>query len=179
MRRGGDGEACVPIKAEKQGPAPSINRLRVVNPDRPMAASADDRRIAAVVAATEARPGSNRNSQASVESNNGSAKSQRKTHVGPWQLGKDLGSGSTARVRKARHVVTGQLAAVKIISRTAFTSEDPGKSFRVREPLEIGIDEIRRLPFGIEREVVIMKLLKHQHVIQLYDVWENRGELWV
>jgi len=33
------------------------------------------------------------------------------------------------------------------------------------------------IPFGIEREVVIMKLLNHPNVVQLYDVWENRNEL--
>ena len=35
----------------------------------------------------------------------------------------------------------------------------------------------RLMPFGIEREVVIMKLIEHPNVINLYDVWENRGEL--
>lgn len=35
------------------------------------------------------------------------------------------------------------------------------------------------MPSGIEREVVIMKLIEHPNVISLYDVWENRGELWV
>lgn len=37
----------------------------------------------------------------------------------------------------------------------------------------------RQMPSGIEREVVIMKLIEHPNVISLYDVWENRGELWV
>ena len=35
------------------------------------------------------------------------------------------------------------------------------------------------LPYGIEREVVIMKLIEHPNVISLYDVWENRSELYV
>lgn len=35
----------------------------------------------------------------------------------------------------------------------------------------------RQMPSGIEREVVIMKLIEHPNVISLYDVWENRGEL--
>lgn len=34
------------------------------------------------------------------------------------------------------------------------------------------------IPFGIEREVLIMKLIEHPNVINLYDVWENRGELY-
>jgi len=42
---------------------------------------------------------------------------RRKTHVGPWQLGKTLGKGSVGRVRLARHANSGELAAVKIISK--------------------------------------------------------------
>lgn len=37
--------------------------------------------------------------------------------------------------------------------------------------------ESRAIPCGIEREVVIMKLIQHPNVIGLFDVWENRGEL--
>ena len=33
------------------------------------------------------------------------------------------------------------------------------------------------IPFGLEREIVIMKLLRHPHVVELYDVWENRNEM--
>ena len=35
----------------------------------------------------------------------------------------------------------------------------------------------KTIPFGIERECVIMKLIEHPNVIRLYDMWENRGEL--
>lgn len=38
-------------------------------------------------------------------------------------------------------------------------------------------DDKGTIPLGIEREVVIMKLIEHPNVISLYDVWENRGEL--
>ena len=34
------------------------------------------------------------------------------------------------------------------------------------------------LSYSIEREVVIMKLIEHPNVMSLYDVWENRGELY-
>ena len=119
----------------------------------------------------------NRNSQASATSTTTSGKSRRKTHVGPWRLGKTLGRGSTARVRLAKHAVTGQYAAVKIVAKTAANVERRGISMKPWEGIEGGPDEDRRLPFSIEREVVIMKLIQHPHVIALYDVWENRGEL--
>lgn len=32
---------------------------------------------------------------------------------------------------------------------------------------------------GIEREIVIMKLVDHPNVMCLYDVWETSKELWV
>jgi serine/threonine-protein kinase HSL1 (negative regulator of Swe1 kinase) len=80
-------------------------------------------------------------------------------------------------VRLARHEITGQYAAVKIVSKS-----NPGiplsHSITTRLDKEIPVnDGERRLPFGIEREVVIMKLIEHPNVLRLYDVWENRGEL--
>lgn len=38
---------------------------------------------------------------------------------------------------------------------------------------------LRTIPFGIEREVVIMKLIEHPNIVNLYDIWENRGELYL
>lgn len=32
---------------------------------------------------------------------------------------------------------------------------------------------------GIEREIIIMKLIDHPNVMNLYDVWETNGELYV
>lgn len=131
------------------------------------------------VVASEAQQESNRNSQISTTSTNASGKSRRKTHIGPWRLGKTLGRGSTARVRLAKHAVTGQFAAVKIVSKAAAVDVmRRSNSLRDRAlQLEAGSGEDQQMPFGIEREVVIMKLIEHQNVISLYDVWENRGEL--
>lgn len=106
--------------------------------------------------------------------------SKRKTHVGPWQLGKTLGKGATGRVRLARHAVTGQIAAVKIVSRrgaSMVNSESIAAMDRNAGSLRNQLGP-RAIPFGIEREVVIMKLVEHPNVINLYDVWENRGELY-
>lgn len=40
-------------------------------------------------------------------------------------------------------------------------------------------DKIGGLPYGIEREVVIMKLIEHPNIMRLYDVWENKGSLYL
>ena len=137
-----------------------------------------DPRLSAVV--SDDQDESNRNSQISTTSTNASGKSRRKTHIGPWRLGKTLGRGSCGRVRLAKHELTGQMAAIKIVSklsatliRSASLANDKMRAAANDD------DETRKLPLGIEREVVIMKLIDHPNVIKLYDVWENRKELYV
>ena len=118
----------------------------------------------------------NRDSQYSTASTDASKKSRRKTHVGPWHLGKTLGKGASGRVRVAKHAVTGQKAAVKIVSKKAAEMLRT-ESLAVMDKLAAQSGQ-RLIPFGIEREVVIMKLIEHPNIISLYDVWENRGELY-
>ncbi|KAI9804922.1 MAG: hypothetical protein M1833_006225 [Piccolia ochrophora] len=137
----------------------------------------EDRRISVVVG--EEQTESNRNSHISAASTNASGKSRRKTHVGPWRLGKTLGRGATARVRLAKHAVTGQFAAVKIVSKAAAAQVHQSSSLRGKDLITGEPGEDRQMPFGIEREVVIMKLIEHPNVISLYDIWENRGELYL
>ncbi|KAE8348805.1 hypothetical protein BDV28DRAFT_164043 [Aspergillus coremiiformis] len=112
----------------------------------------------------------------SIVSNQG----KRKTHVGPWQLGKNLGEGATGRVRLAKHMSTGQTAAIKIVSKkSAAMAQSDSIAAMDRN---IGFHSktgVRQMPSGIEREVVIMKLIEHPNVVRLYDVWENRGELYL
>ncbi len=138
----------------------------------------EDKRISALT--SEGWRDSNRNSQVSTTSTNVSG-NWRKTHVGPWRLGRTLGKGSSGRVRKARHAVTGQDAAVKIVSKHVAkilrTESLANMDMMVGSQISISRGGRRIIPFGIEREVVIMKLIEHPHIISLYDVWENRGEL--
>ncbi|KAL4883850.1 hypothetical protein BJY04DRAFT_226194 [Aspergillus karnatakaensis] len=126
----------------------------------------------------DSRGGSKRSSAVSAASII-SGKGKRKTHVGPWQLGRTLGSGATGRVRLAKHAVTGQTAAIKIVSKkcAAISQSDSIAAMDKNAGNFIGTG--RQMPSGIEREVVIMKLIEHPNVISLYDVWENRGELYL
>lgn len=100
------------------------------------------------------------------------SKSKRKTHVGPWRLGRTLGRGASGRVRLAKHAITGQLAAVKILTKSASSH-----SIYEHRPDAVQGENQSRLPIGLEREVVIMKLIEHPNIIGLYDVWENKYEL--
>lgn len=127
--------------------------------------------------ATDSPAASNRNSAISTTST-ASRKGKRKTHVGPWQLGRTLGKGATGRVRLAKHAVTGQAAAIKIVSKkSAAMVQSESIAAMDRNASLLGDQATRPMPFGIEREVVIMKLIEHPNVINLYDIWENRGEL--
>lgn len=40
-------------------------------------------------------------------------------------------------------------------------------------------DTADKILLGIEREIVIMKLIDHPNILRLYDVWETSGELYV
>jgi serine/threonine-protein kinase HSL1, negative regulator of Swe1 kinase len=128
---------------------------------------------------TESENELNRNPAVSTTST-ASGKGKMKTHVGPWQLGRTLGKGATGSVRLARHRVTGQTAAVKIVSKksAAMVQSESIAAMDHNRRLP-GSPGARPVPCGIEREVVIMKLIEHPNIISLYDVWENGGELWV
>ncbi|OAX81148.1 CAMK/CAMKL/GIN4 protein kinase [Emergomyces africanus] len=130
--------------------------------------------------AAESQPNSNRNSAISTTST-ASGKCKRKTHIGPWQLGRTLGKGATGRVRLAKHALTGQTAAIKIVSKRSATMAQSQSIAAMDKNMERStcVPGGRVIPCGIEREVVIMKLIEHPNIINLYDVWENRGELYL
>ncbi|KAI1080255.1 hypothetical protein F5B20DRAFT_589687 [Whalleya microplaca] len=120
-----------------------------------------------------------RNSQFSTSS--AASASKRKTHIGPWQLGKTLGKGSAARVRLARHYVTHQYSAVKIISRNLTAVTQPG-SMAELDKWDRARDEFASehyMPISIEREVAILKVTTHPNIVKLYDIWENRSEIYL
>ncbi|OTA61429.1 Pkinase-domain-containing protein, partial [Hypoxylon sp. EC38] len=105
----------------------------------------------------------------------------RKTHIGPWSLGRTLGCGSTARVRLVKHTSTGDYAAVKILSRSGIPHTQPSsianldKWDRTRSEYKLE----KRMPINVEREVAIMKLIDHPNIVKLYDIWESRAEIYL
>ncbi|KAL6449502.1 GIN4 Serine/threonine-protein kinase GIN4 [Candida maltosa Xu316] len=88
-------------------------------------------------------------------------------NIGPWKLGKTLGRGATGRVLLATHQSTGQKAAVKVVSKSELQDDDHHNN------------NTEGLPYGIEREIIIMKLLNHPNVLRLYDVWETSKALYL
>ncbi|KAK8227865.1 hypothetical protein BKA81DRAFT_384182 [Phyllosticta paracitricarpa] len=130
----------------------------------------------------EERTSSKRDSTISTGSNATTSSRKRKTHIGPWQLGKTIGEGGCSRVRIVRHSITGQLGAAKIISKKTAEKVKAQSLLNLYKSAEMDPKlnaQCKLMPFGLEREIVIMKLLDHPNIVKLYDVWENRSELYL
>lgn len=127
---------------------------------------------------TENQPpaASGRTSEASGASGRSAWFVRQKEFVGPWRLGKSLGKGATGRVRAAKHRVTGQGVAVKIVGKQVGQDATSASMMSLQDRVAAARGG-REMPVGIEREIAIMALLRHPHVVMLYDVWEDRGEM--
>jgi len=91
--------------------------------------------------------------------------------IGQWKVGRTIGKGSSGRVKIARHTKTHQYAAIKIVSKNALLHS--------RMSMSDAPAQAEKVILGIEREIVIMKLIDHPNVLSLYDVWETGNELCV
>ncbi|KAK5773887.1 hypothetical protein RI543_004785 [Arxiozyma heterogenica] len=146
----------------------------------------------------------NNNNKNNTNSDNATKSSKRKSRdtVGPWKLGKTLGKGSSGRVRLAKNIETGQLAAIKIVSKKKYmrvtynnnnnnnnsssssSKDNNNKTNNNQSNPNIQQNQTNNAampvnPYGIEREIVIMKLISHENVMGLYEVWENKNELFL
>ncbi|KAL5114830.1 serine/threonine-protein kinase gin4 [Pleosporales sp. CAS-2024a] len=141
----------------------------------------ENKRLSAVQA-HEPRPHNNkRDSDVSNASTNASNNTnrRRKTNIGPWQLGMTIGKGGCSRVRLVRHTHTKQLGAAKIISKATAESVRALSLANLIESAKQDVTTANAIPFGLEREICIMKLLDHPNIVRLYDIWENRNELYL
>ncbi|EPX73545.1 CAMK/CAMKL/AMPK protein kinase Ssp2 [Schizosaccharomyces octosporus yFS286] len=73
-----------------------------------------------------------------------------KRHIGPYVMKETLGEGSFGKVKLATHYKTHQKVALKFISRQLLKKSD--------------------MYMRVEREISYLKLLRHPHIIKLYDV---------
>ncbi|XP_017565488.1 serine/threonine-protein kinase SIK1 [Pygocentrus nattereri] len=86
------------------------------------------------------------------------SKPGRPLQVGFYEIIRTLGKGNFAVVKLARHKVTKTQVAIKIIDKTRLDASDLVK---------------------LNREVKIMKLLNHPHIIKLYQVMETKDMLYI
>ncbi|EJS42966.1 hsl1p [Saccharomyces arboricola H-6] len=132
--------------------------------------------------------------ESTISATTKSSKRKSRDTVGPWKLGKTLGKGSSGRVRLAKNMETGQLAAIKIVpKKKAFVHRSNNATVpnsysssmitsNVSSPSIISQEHSNHSqtnPYGIEREIVIMKLISHPNVMALFEVWENKSELYL
>ncbi|KAK7106559.1 hypothetical protein V1264_017798 [Littorina saxatilis] len=78
--------------------------------------------------------------------------------VGYYEMECTIGKGNFAVVKLATHIVTKTKVAIKIIDKTQLTEDNLNKIFR---------------------EIQIMKLLRHPHIIRLYQVMETERMLYL
>ncbi|WVQ93812.1 hypothetical protein IAU59_000890 [Kwoniella sp. CBS 9459] len=102
---------------------------------------------------------------------NGSSSREDAKMIGQWRIGRTIGKGSSGRVKIAKHSITGKYAAIKIVPKGLILTSRMSMS-------EAGARADKVL-LGIEREIVIMKLIDHPNVLNLYDVWETSSELYL
>ncbi|KAK1965673.1 Pkinase-domain-containing protein [Colletotrichum sublineola] len=153
---------------------------------RANAASSSRNPAVARARASHETDSSKRMSQVSQDSTAPSSKRSSgyayKTHIGPWLLGKTLGKGSSARVRLCKHRISGELAAVKIVPKKTAYLIQAGSLAELHDyddSLPERINGEMRVPLSIEREVAILKLVDHPNVMKVYDIWENRSEIYL
>lgn len=79
--------------------------------------------------------------------------------IGYYKVGKTLGMGSFGKVKLAEHEPTGKRVAIKILNREKIKSLDMEEK--------------------VKREIRILKMLSHPHIIQLYEVIETTTDVYV
>ncbi|KAA8496101.1 Serine/threonine protein kinase OSK1 [Porphyridium purpureum] len=79
--------------------------------------------------------------------------------VGNYRLGRTLGVGSFGKVKLAEHEATGRKVAVKILNRQKIKMLD--------------------MEDKVKREIKILKLFTHPHIIQLYEVIDAPNDIYV
>lgn len=77
--------------------------------------------------------------------------------IGRYQIIKTLGEGSFGKVKLAYHMATHARVALKIMNKKTLTKSD--------------------MQGRVEREISYLRLLRHPHIIKLYDVIKSKEEI--
>ncbi|XP_059368187.1 MAP/microtubule affinity-regulating kinase 3 isoform X4 [Carassius carassius] len=144
----------------KNGPPVSFDAIQIANARMKGSHSVKRHRITIHTSHTDgrnevaSRPGRSgarcRNSIASC--------ADEQPHIGNYRLLKTIGKGNFAKVKLARHILTGREVAIKIIDKTQLNPTSLQK---------------------LLREVRIMKILNHPNIVKLFEVIETEKTLYL
>ncbi|HID23567.1 MAG TPA: serine/threonine protein kinase, partial [Planctomycetaceae bacterium] len=76
--------------------------------------------------------------------------------IGPFRLEEELGKGGMGIVYRAIYTKTGQQVALKVLPEAMSSNE--------------------KLVARFEREMSILKKLKHRHIVPYYGGWKYKGQ---
>ena len=80
--------------------------------------------------------------------------------IGSYKLTHTLGEGTTGKVKLGYHTQTGEQVAIKIISKSSFSKQP-------------------KLQQKVQREIALMRLVKHPNILRLLDVLESNRHLYI
>jgi 5'-AMP-activated protein kinase catalytic alpha subunit len=79
--------------------------------------------------------------------------------VGNYKVDKTIGEGTFGKVKLGKHLMTGEKVAIKILEKERITD----------------VSDVER----VSREIHILKLIRHPHIIQLYEIIETPKYLFL
>ena len=85
---------------------------------------------------------------------------EKENPIGDYLLNEEIGSGGFAKVVQAIHIPTGEKVAVKIMDKEQIFSE----------PLNLS---------RIQREIAILKIVRHTNIIKLYELMETPDKIYI
>ena len=85
---------------------------------------------------------------------------ERENQIGDYLLNEEIGSGGFAKVVQGIHIPTGEKVAVKIMDKEQIFSE----------PLNLD---------RIQREIRILKIVRHKNIIKLYELMETPNKIYL
>eukprot|EP01022_Parablepharisma_sp_SALTPOND_P019645 TRINITY_DN3393_c0_g1_i1.p1 TRINITY_DN3393_c0_g1~~TRINITY_DN3393_c0_g1_i1.p1 ORF type:complete len:769 (-),score=56.38 TRINITY_DN3393_c0_g1_i1:3964-6270(-) len=80
-------------------------------------------------------------------------------NIGAYTVGKTIGKGTFGKVKLGVHNATGEKVAVKILEKEKI----------------VDIADVHR----VDREISILKMVRHPHIIQLYEIIETKKQLYM
>ncbi|KAI0522849.1 hypothetical protein KFK09_005234 [Dendrobium nobile] len=79
--------------------------------------------------------------------------------VGKYEVGRTIGEGTFAKVKFAQNTETGESVAMKVLDRATIIKH--------------------KMADQIKREISIMKLVRHPHVVRLHEVLASRRKIYI